>query len=330
MKKISIIVPVYNVERYIERCVESICQQTYTNTEIILVDDGSTDSSGKICDELAVKDPRIRVIHQQNSGLSAARNAGLAVAKGEYIAFVDSDDYIAQEMYSVMIENMEKYDLDIIGCTSFRDKGGKISGKDGDGAIRIMEHDEMIELALDDYDVAAWDKVYKKCIWNGLRFLPGRLFEDSAVSYLYFDKAKKVGFIDRAFYYYVKNQNSITQTSFQPKGRYDYYKAYLERLDFAESKKLPCRAICVSRLLKAALSCLTAVYICEKTQENEMIYQELKKTILAYRDEQDAGCRLNAKYKLYLYTFGRIDSIHKVGVYLSLKSKQWKKRKSSK
>lgn len=162
MKKISIIVPVYNVERYIERCVESICQQTYTNTEIILVDDGSTDSSGKICDEIAVKDPRIRVIHQQNSGLSAARNAGLAVAKGEYIAFVDSDDYIAQEMYSVMIENMEKYDLDIIGCTSFRDKGGKISGKDGDGAIRIMEHDEMIELALDDYDVAAWDKVYKK------------------------------------------------------------------------------------------------------------------------------------------------------------------------
>lgn len=133
MKKISIIVPVYNVERYIERCVESICQQTYTNTEIILVDDGSTDSSGKICDEIAVKDPRIRVIHQQNSGLSAARNAGLAVAKGEYIAFVDSDDYIAQEMYSVMIENMEKYDLDIIGCTSFRDKGEKYRAKMGMG-----------------------------------------------------------------------------------------------------------------------------------------------------------------------------------------------------
>ena len=105
-KLISVIVPVYNVEEYVEKCVLSIINQTYKNLEIILVDDGSTDNSGKICDEIAIKDNRIKVIHKKNGGLSDARNVGIDIAKGDYLGFVDSDDYIDPDMYSILLNNM--------------------------------------------------------------------------------------------------------------------------------------------------------------------------------------------------------------------------------
>ncbi|MCF0156053.1 MAG: glycosyltransferase, partial [Veillonella sp.] len=126
MSKISVIVPIYNVEPYIHQCVDSIINQTYKDLEIILVDDGSPDNCGKICDEYAAKDDRVKVIHRPNGGLSAARNSGLDVATGEYIAFVDSDDYIACNMYSDMMEFMLKHKLDIVVCSSYRVKNSKI------------------------------------------------------------------------------------------------------------------------------------------------------------------------------------------------------------
>src|SRR5699024_4494271 len=113
---ISVIVPVYNVEKYVRRCIDSICGQTYSNLEIILIDDGSTDSSGKICDEMAAKDGRISVIHQENKGLSQARNAGLDQAKGEYIAFVDSDDYLSLNMYECLLKSLKENNADVVRC----------------------------------------------------------------------------------------------------------------------------------------------------------------------------------------------------------------------
>ena len=114
--KISVIVSIYNIEKYIQRAVESICAQTYSNLEIILVDDGSTDSSGRICDEYAKKDNRIRVIHKKNGGLSSARNEGIKAATGEYIAFVDGDDWVDKSMYEDMLKAMYTYDADIAIC----------------------------------------------------------------------------------------------------------------------------------------------------------------------------------------------------------------------
>ena len=113
---ISIIVPVYNVEQYLDDCLISIINQTYKNIEIILIDDGSTDKSGKICDEYAKKDSRIIVIHKENGGVSSARNAGLRIAKGAYIGFVDPDDWIAEDMYEVLYSNAKKYDADVSVC----------------------------------------------------------------------------------------------------------------------------------------------------------------------------------------------------------------------
>ena len=117
---ISVIIPVYNVEKYLNRCVQSVCNQTYHNLEIILVDDGSTDNSGKLCDEWAVKDLRIKVIHKDNGGLSSARNIGLDNAKGEYIGYVDSDDWIDMEMYSYLWTILKSYQVDVAFCDFYR------------------------------------------------------------------------------------------------------------------------------------------------------------------------------------------------------------------
>lgn len=143
MKKISIIVPVYKVESYLSRCIDSILAQTYQNFELMLVDDGSLDRCGEICDNYAKKDDRIKVIHQPNRGVSAARNAGLDLATGDYIGFVDSDDYISINMYSDMIKLLEVNGLDIIICTAFVVKGYKVKGSTGDGRLTIYDKKEI-------------------------------------------------------------------------------------------------------------------------------------------------------------------------------------------
>ena len=121
MKKISIIVPVYQAEKYISKCIESIVNQTYKNLEIILIDDGSTDRSGEICDEYGKKDNRIVVVHNKNKGVSVARNCGLDIATGDYITFVDSDDYIDLQMYSEMMKVVEKYSCDVVMCDCIKE-----------------------------------------------------------------------------------------------------------------------------------------------------------------------------------------------------------------
>lgn len=326
-KKLSVIVPVYNVEPYLRRCIDSIVNQTYNNLEIILIDDGSPDNCGRICDEYANKDSRISVIHQKNGGLSVARNSGMDVATGDYIAFVDSDDYIASDMYKSMISILENNNLDIVCCGDYRVVGDKVYGNEGSGALKIFSQDEIIYKALLDYQVAAWNKVYKYDVTKDIRFPVGRKFEDTATSYLFFSKSKKVGVIDRAYYYYFKNINSITQTSFKAQDRYDFVKGYIERLEFAEKNDIKCINECKSLLLKSALSCLTAVYA-RSNDENDKIFRKLKSLIEKYRSS-DTYSMLNLKYKIYLWCFGRLDFIHIFGAKLSYFSKwikQWSKR----
>ena len=151
MKKISIIVPVYKVESYLSRCIDSILAQTYQNFELILIDDGSPDCCGEICDNYAKKDDRIIIIHKPNGGLSSARNVGLDLATGDYIGFVDSDDYISINMYSDMIKLLEVNGLDIIICTTFMVKGDKVKGYGGDGRLTIYDKKEILKKSLADF-----------------------------------------------------------------------------------------------------------------------------------------------------------------------------------
>ena len=319
MELISVIVPVYNVESYIAECIESIQNQTYMNLEIILVNDGSTDASGDICDKYAAYDERIQVIHKENAGVSAARNTGIEAANGDYIGFVDSDDYIAPTMYEDMLKLMAEHDLDIIECTAFRNNGDTNIEGCNNGSLEIFNRDEALKMAMYDCFVAVWSQLYKRRVISDVRFPIGRKFEDSAVSYLFIANTKRVGHINRCLYYYRLNPNSTTQTSFDPKSRWDFVLGYEERLQYVVDHQLPYVDDCNSLLMKAVLSCLTAYYA--KPTGNQVYYDKCKRMIETYRN--DASYKLlNSKYKLFLWSFGRADWIHKIGARLSYLAKQ--------
>ena len=319
MELISVIVPVYNVEAYVAKCIESIQNQSYQHLEIILVDDGSTDDSGDICDQYAAYDDRIKVIHQENGGISAARNTGIEAANGDYITFVDSDDYIAPNMYEDMLHILKDNDLDILECTAFRDKDGTIIEGCNDGSLEIFNRHEALKMAMHDCFIAVWSQMYKRSAIGDIRFPVGRKFEDTAVSYLFIANTNRVGHINRCYYYYRLNPNSITQTSFDPKSRWDFVIGYEERLQYAIHHHLPYVDDCNSLLMKAVLSCLTAYYA--NPTGNQVYYDKCKHLIETYRSDISYK-QLNSKYKLFLWSFGRADWIHKIGARLSYLAKQ--------
>ncbi len=205
---ISVIVPVYKVENYIHECVDSIIAQTYTNLEIILVDDGSPDNCSKICDEYAEKDSRVKVIHQENGGLSAARNAGLDIATGDYIGYVDSDDYIELNMYEELYEAIKEYnsDLSICGVKKFElENRLEVYGNKS-----LTKNEFLKELLSENVKSYVCNKLYKKSLFDNIRFPEGELFEDLKIMHLIAEKTTVVGFIDKTFYNYRIRQNSIT------------------------------------------------------------------------------------------------------------------------
>lgn len=211
---LSVIVPVYNVERYLPRCVDSILAQTYTNLEIILVDDGARDASGAICDGYAAKDSRVRVIHKANGGLSSARNAGLDAARGEYLAFVDSDDWIERDAYAHMLSLAQKYGVKLV-C------GGRydVSGETGRRQLGLCPPKEEritgTELAgriflWDGCDSSACDKLYHRSLFRELRYPEGKICEDVPVTYRIALQAGQAALCDRPVYNYFHRPDSIT------------------------------------------------------------------------------------------------------------------------
>ena len=235
-KLISIIIPVYNVEKYVEQCIKSVINQTYKKLEIILVDDGSLDRSGKICDDYAKKDKRIIVIHKKNGGLSDARNKGLDIAKGEYITFIDSDDYVKntfiEDLYTAITKN--NAELSICNINEVNDKG-EIIGNIGFSEDKLIKGKKLLNNFCEDINVietiVAWNKMYSKEIIKDFRYPKGRIHEDEALTYkiLYF--TKKISIINKYLYFYRRNANSITGKGFNIK-RIDYIEALEERLEF--------------------------------------------------------------------------------------------------
>lgn len=216
--KISIIVPIYNVEKYIRKCIESIINQTYKNIEIILVDDGSPDNCGKICDDFSQKDSRIKVIHKKNGGLSDARNKGSKIATGEYIMFVDSDDYIeltaCEELYNIIIDS----NADIV-CYNFKkvDEFGKTidnkkiySQGNTKKKISMSYKEAMIDNLYRRFiRYEAGSKIYATKIIQKIEFPTNMLAEDFATFYKFLAEAKKIVFYDRCLYNYVQRNGSI-------------------------------------------------------------------------------------------------------------------------
>jgi len=243
MPIISVIVPVYNVEKYLKRCIDSILNQTFKEFELILVNDGSTDNCGKICDMYKRKDKRIRVIHKENGGLSSARNAGLDIAKGKYIAFVDSDDYINKNMYDILYSNLIKTDADISLCNFeyvYDNNNFSVNQSIDNYDYLIFNNIEALNKLYSENNtniVVAWNKLYKKELFEGLRYTEGRIHEDEFIIHELLYKSKKIVCTNAELYYYLKRQGSITQCDFNLK-KLDVVYAFKERVEFFREKKL--------------------------------------------------------------------------------------------
>ena len=211
---ISVIVAAYNVEKYIGQCINSLLAQSFSSIEFILVDDGSTDRSGEICDHYARVDTRIRVIHRPNGGLSAARNSGLAVAKGKYIGFVDADDWIQPDMYQKMFDACEKNDAQMAGC-SYSQQGDGVEETTATGNILVLTQMEALELYImgdKQYHFynSVWSKLFLRDVINDLRFQEGHASEDIMYTTCALGKIEKCVFIDELLYNYrVDREDSI-------------------------------------------------------------------------------------------------------------------------
>lgn len=235
---VSIVVPVYNVEEYLSRCIASLCNQSYTNLEIILVDDGSTDSSGDICDWYKNSDQRIEVLHQSNGGLSEARNTGINAARGEYLAFVDSDDFIDEKYIDMLLNLALTYDAQIAVCDYY--KGGKDKFPEGRRKPKVWQctAENMLRNWHGKYkrlETIACNKLYKRELFtkSGIRYPKGYYHEDIQTTHLLVNEANKVVFTDEKLYYYFQRNGSITSTGsvkrlgdciYGQKRRYQWFK----------------------------------------------------------------------------------------------------------
>lgn len=220
MIKVSVIVPVYNIEAYVARCLDSLMQQDLKEIEIIVVNDGSTDNSPEICKSYAKKYPNIKYISQHNQGLSAARNTGIDAAKGEYIGFVDGDDFVKKEMFSTLYNNAIENDVSI-SCCGYEEyyDNGETYAPIASGIRKKYKRYEALDLFLVDryFGVLAWNKIYKRELFRNIRFPVGELYEDILTVYKLIDLAGGLYYDSTPQYYYYYRSDSISNAQFSPK-----------------------------------------------------------------------------------------------------------------
>lgn len=224
----SIIVPVYNVEAYLPKCVDSILNQTYKNFELILVDDGSPDNSGKMCDEYAKKDSRVKVVHKENGGLSSARNAGIDCTNGEFLLFVDSDDFIENNTLEILYKKIIETDCDIVCFNIYEYRNERIAGFVDNGVLNRLEAERKHIMT----NPSSCRRIYRTELFtkNDIRFKEGIIYEDLALIPALSNFTSKISFVDDKLYYYVLRENSIMRTDKFKENRDDKFKA-LESLE---------------------------------------------------------------------------------------------------
>lgn len=237
LPKISVIVPVYNVEDYLSKCLDSIINQSYDNLEIIIVNDGSTDKSGDICEHYASQDDRIILVHQENQGLSMARNNALDIARGEYIGFVDSDDWIAPDMFYTLYSNAIKYDADISMCNFYYvyQNGEKSPYSNESADIKVLEGVYKIAHNIRLSNNCVWNRLYKRYLFDDIRFPKGKAFEDIFVMHKLVDTANKLVLSAECKYYYLRRESGITLNTFNL-SQMGNLEAYIERHNYISAK----------------------------------------------------------------------------------------------
>ena len=238
MPKVSIIIPVFNVENYLERCLKSIINQTFKDIEIIIINDGSTDKSLEICKKFAESDKRIILISQKNKGVSAARNTGINIATGKYLSFVDSDDFITPDMIEFLLTNIEKHDADISSCGMYdcyiqnNNKIKKICNKNKNNHGMINSSEALQEIFINGkVSLFVYDKLYKKKLFDNLRFSENIIYEDAEIMPKIITKSNKIFYSFKPKYYYLRHENSLTSSKFREKDL-DIIKVSKKNLEF--------------------------------------------------------------------------------------------------
>lgn len=297
MKKVTVIVPVYNVVDYLPQCVESIARQTYAHLEILLVDDGSTDGSGLLCDEYAAHDPRIRVIHKANGGLSDARNAALDVMTGELVMMVDGDDYITDDCVETLLRLLEETGSDFaVGrWRMFDDADGLPDDTTDPDQITIYSQDQAIKKVFyqDTLTNSACSRLFRASLFDQVRFPEGLLYEDLAVVYPLLQQVKKVAYTNHLVYYYRQHQSSITgHFTMQRTHVLDILESLEQRLAHERSQYLPAVK---SRLLSAYFNILL---LCPSTDEFRAVVDRCWKGIKRLRWGCLADIHVRIKNKL--------------------------------
>ena len=237
-KRVSVIVPVYNVKEYLCACIDSIIAQTYRELEIILVDDGSTDGSGEICDRYKEADDRIVVLHKVNGGLSSARNAGIKLSTGEYLCFIDSDDQIHPQFVEALLFACEKNSCPVAVCKICTSADWSKTADSEDTFVTVKLSEEVVDAyyGKDHIRIAvAWNKLYRRDIISEIRFPEGKIHEDEYTTVKYLYRAERIAWIDESLYCYTQRENSITSQPFSMK-RLDVLGAYPERRKFFEEQ----------------------------------------------------------------------------------------------
>lgn len=303
---ISIIVPIYKVEQYLDKCIQSIINQTYKNLQIILVDDGSPDKCGKICDEYALKDNRIEVIHKINGGLSDARNVGIGRAKGKYIGFVDSDDYIEKDMYENMYNLLEERNADVCICNFYNViENNNIIKNPNNGIQEYNKIDILKEILLDkQIQSYAWNKLYKSELFDNVKYPVGKKYEDIGTTFYILEKCNKVVVTDLPKYYYLNRIDSIVN-NLSEQTVIDYVDLINERYDYIENKYSELRRYNIYYLARTLITAYADLQKLKKPgkeiiEKLDNLYNKTKKAINEY--EKEVIDLFGEKQKMQLYT----------------------------
>lgn len=316
---ISVIIPVYNVEKYLEKCIDSVINQSYSDLEIILVNDGSTDSSGKMCKKYSEIDNRIKVINKKNGGLSDARNKGLDIATGEYIAFLDSDDWVDINLYKNLYYLISKYNADISVCNFKRVylEDDKLS--DVEEKIEVYTNTEAIEQIYYESEkstqtIIVWNKLYKKHILKDMRFPKGKIHEDEFLTPLLLYRATKVVYTNKQLIYYRQVQGSIMNSSFSIK-RLDYLYALENRNKFLKEKNL--NELYLKGVMLQIKNIIDYYYLIkESNMENKInILIKLKKDLIDIRDKVGEELPNRTLFKIRIFNI----SSHLYRIVFSIK-----------
>lgn len=307
--RLSIIVPIYNVEKYLCRCVDSILAQTFTDFELILVDDGSPDGCPAICDGYALKDPRIRVIHKANGGLSDARNAGIDVAQGEYLAFVDSDDWIEPDMYQSMIDMLELHDADMVACGITQEReDGTITGRwPPENKDKIYFPKDYIDDFYPDVrrDIlpAAWNKVYRRKLFQTIRYPKGKIYEDAFIQLPLYDGCSKIAVCGDAYYHYIYDRSGSIQNDDYSLRRLHLIEFNLEQYRFFVEKDIPIQQQYVlGAYLNRYIQNHLAIHIFHKEHKKALIpYTKTYKKLLTQIIANPKICKLKKCVALLVF-----------------------------